>query len=183
MQIPTFTAAVLIGAALALAAGSAAADEADGCAHFSWDVSHELGVMKQSPQALAAAVKSDDNTAQMQTGRLYEVKLAPQGTVAFALAPGKPTRDESAHGGLVHFRVAAAGVYRISLSSGHWVDVVADGKFIKSRDFQGAHGCERPHKIVEFELPAGQPLTLQFSGAGAPAVLVAITAVDAPPAR
>ena len=77
----------------------------------------------------------------------------------------------------MHFRVTSAGAYRVSLSTAHWIDVVADGQLIKSRDFQGAHGCERPHKIVEYELPAGKELVLQVSGATAPAVLVAITAV------
>ncbi len=33
---------------------------------------------------------------------------------------------------------------------------------IASKDFQGRPGCDAPHKIVEFVLPAGTPLTLQF---------------------
>lgn len=181
MRIFGITAAALLGAVISLGAGSAVADEGEGCAHFSWDVSHELSVMKQSPQRLTAAVTSADNTAQLQTERLYELRLAPQSTVAYLLVPGKPAPDESTQGGLVHFQVAASGIYRVSLSSSHWIDVVADGRFIKSRDFQGAHGCERPHKIVEFELPADKPLTLQVSGAVAPSVFLAITAVPPPP--
>jgi len=46
---------------------------------------------------------------------------------------------------------------------------------VKSANFQGARGCERPHKIVEFDLPAGKDLTLQLGGAPDPSVLVAIT--------
>jgi hypothetical protein len=176
MRIRTITAAALIGTALALGGGSARADDTDGCAHFKWDVSRELAVMQQSPQAIAAG-KGADSTVQMQSERLYELKLAPQNAVTYAVVPGKPTLDDSAHGGLVHFRVTMPGVYRVSLSTAHWIDVVADGQLVKSRDFQGALGCERPHKIVEFELPAGKDLVLQVSGATAPSVLVAITAV------
>lgn len=40
-----------------LVAATASAAEVDPCACFTWDVSHELAVMKQSPQAMAAAVK------------------------------------------------------------------------------------------------------------------------------
>jgi len=37
--------------------------------------------------------------------------------------------------------------------------------------------CERPRKIVEFDLPAGRMLTLQFSGSSDPEVVMAITAI------
>lgn len=183
MRIVTFTTAALLGAALTLGGGAAIADETISCAHFSWDVSHELAVLRQAPEELTAAVKAADSAPSIQTERLYELKLAPQGSVSYAAAPGKPAADDGAHGGLVHFRVATAGVYRISLTTRHWIDVVAGGQIIKSRDFQGARGCERPHKIVEFELPADKQLILQFSGAAAPSLQVSITAVAAPPAH
>jgi hypothetical protein len=161
---------------MVLGTAGAIADEADGCAHFTWEVSRERAVMQQSPQAITAGTGADSMVL-LQPERLYELKLAPQNTVAFAVPPGKPTLDDSARAGLVHFRVTTAGAYRVSLSTAHWIDVVADGELVKSRDFQGAHGCERPHKIVEYQLPAGKELVLQVSGAPAPAVLVAITAV------
>jgi hypothetical protein len=135
--------------------------------------------MKQAPQPATAAVKPA-GAALIEIERLYELKLAPQASVTYVLAPGKPTLDDSAQGGLVQFRADKGGVYRISMTSGHWIDVVADGKFIKSRDFQGARGCERPHKIVEFDLPADTTFTLQFSGAAASTVQMTITAVPAP---
>jgi hypothetical protein len=179
MGMHAFKPAALFGVVLLTAAGAALGEEAGGCSHFSWDVSHELAVMQQAPQPLTAAVKAGDPPVQLLTEHLYELKLAPQASVGYAVPPGKPTLDDSAKGGLVHFRVASAGVYRVSLTTGHWIDVVADGQFIKSRDFQGSRGCERPHKIVEFELPAGKDLTLQFSGGTASSVLVSITAVGA----
>jgi hypothetical protein len=175
---PCVRCALLAG--LLIAAAPALASETDGCNHFTWDVSHELAVMQQSPQAVTAAIKPGDGAAELQPDRLYELKLAPQGGVTYLLAPGKPTLDDSAQGGLVRFRVPTAGVYRVSLTTGHWIDVVADGQFIKSKDFQGSRGCERPHKIVEFELPAAKELILQFSGGTSSNVLVSITAVGAP---
>jgi hypothetical protein len=95
--------------------------------------------------------------------------------------PAKPPSDDGAQGGLVRFRVEQAGLYRISLASGHWVDVIAHDEAVVSRDHQGARGCEPLHKIVEFDLPAGSELVLQLSGARDTAVRVAITPVKREP--
>jgi hypothetical protein len=81
--------------------------------------------------------------------------------------------DERA--GLVQFHSDAAGRYRIALSTRHWIDVVDGANVIESRDFQGASGCERPHKVVEFDLPANRNLTLQLSRAPDSAVAIAVT--------
>jgi hypothetical protein len=110
------------------------------------------------------------------------VKLAGQSTVTFVAKPGKPTLNDGTHAGLVRFRVEKAGRYRVSISSGHWIDIADGRQLVSSRDFQGQRRCERPHKIVEYELPAGRDLTLQFSGSTDAQVIVAITAVSAPAA-
>ncbi len=59
--------------------------------------------------------------------------------------------------------------------AGHWIDVVDGEQLVKSKDFSGSRECARPHKIVEFELPANKDLVLQFSGATDSAVTTAIT--------
>jgi hypothetical protein len=65
----------------------------------------------------------------------------------------------------------------VSITSGHWIDIIDGAALVKSLDFQGRGGCERPRKIVEYELPAGRGLTLQLSGAKDAEVMIAITAV------
>ena len=164
---------------LPVSAGQATAgEEGDGCAHFAWNVAHEVALMKQSPQSITAGAKPGKEAPQIQVDKLYDVKLVGQGTVTYAVKPAKPTLNDSAQGGLVRFRVDKAGLYRVSITSGHWVDVVDGAEFIKSKDFTGARGCERPRKIVEFELPAGRDLTLQFSGSTDQSVAVVITPVS-----
>jgi hypothetical protein len=111
---------------------------------------------------------------------LYELKLAPQGTVTYSVKPAKPTLDDSTQGGFVRFHVAQSGLYRISITSGHWIDVIEGEQVIKSKDFQGSRGCARPHKIVEFDLPAHKDLVLQLSGSTDPSVTLAITPVAGP---
>lgn len=84
--------------------------------------------------------------------------------------------------GLARFRTEKAGRYRVAITSGHWIDIVDDGRLIKSRDFQGARGCERPHKIVEYELPGNRELTLQLSGSPDAEVVLSVTVVATAPA-
>jgi molybdate transport system substrate-binding protein len=171
------------GFALITTAGQAAsAADTDSCTRFSWDVARELAVMKQTPRAVAAAVKPGADVPRIETEKLYEVKLAGQSTVTFVAKPGKPTLNDGTHAGLVRFRLEKAGRYRVSITSGHWIDIVDGTQLVSSKDFQGQRGCERPHKIVEYELPAGRELTLQFSGSTDAQVIVAITAVSTPAA-
>ena len=149
--------------------------EEDGCSHFTWNVSHELVVMKQKPERVTAATKPGSQLPLLKLDHLYELQLSPQAGISFSAPPTKPTLSDSAQGGLVRIRVPKAGVYRVSSSSGHWIDVVSGQQILKSKDFQGSHGCERLHKIVEFVLPANTDLVIQFSGSTDASVAVAVT--------
>jgi hypothetical protein len=166
--------------ACALLAGfmyqSASAADVDGCTRFKWDVSRELAVMKQTPQSISAATQPGQNLPQLNVGTLYSLKLADEAQVTFAAGPARENRAPGARAGLVQFRVKKAGRYRVSITSGHWVDVVDGVQLVPAVDFQGHVGCERPRKIVEFDLPAEHPLTLQFSGSSDSEVVMAITA-------
>ena len=167
--------ALSIVAALILS-GPAVAQDKDPCTQFKWDVTHELAVMKQSPQPLVAALRAG-NVPQLELDKLYALKLASQASVTFVTKPAKAAPDDGAQAGLVRFRTTEAGRYRVSLTSAHWLDVLDGEKAVASRDFQGQRGCDRPRKIVEFELPAGHEFTLQFSGSTETEVVAAITAV------
>lgn len=158
-------------------AGSSAAVPADPCAAFSWDVSRERALFGEVPQKVAAGATPADAPA-ISPDRLYELALVPLAQVRFAAAPGKSPSTE-AHAGLATLSLPSAGVYRIALDQSSWVDVIARGTAIASRDFQGRPGCHAPHKIVEFELPAATPLTLQFSAGDAATLRVAV--LRAPP--
>lgn len=175
-------AAIFQSYGFALIGGGEAISTADGdpCTRFTWDVSRERAVMKQTPRTIAGAVMPGADVPQIEPEKLYEVKLADQSTVTFVAKPGKAPLTDGAHAGLVRFRVEKAGRYRVSITSRHWIDVVEGTQLVSSRDFQGQRGCERPHKIVEYELPAGRDLTLQFSGSTDARVIVAITAVSTP---
>jgi hypothetical protein len=170
-------AALLLGVLAAAASGEAPGDPADPCAAFSWDVSRERALFGQVPQKLTAGATPAGAPA-LSPDRLYELALVPLAQVHFAATPGKSPSPE-AHAGLATLSLPSAGLYRIAIDQSSWVDVIARGTAIASRDFQGRPGCHAPHKIVEFELPATTPLTLQFSAGDAATLRVAV--LRAPP--
>ena len=167
---------LLLGLSLTttLAAGVRLAHADDPCAAFTWDVRHERTLFGERPRPLTAGSTLAAAPAAV-TDQLYALKLTGQAEVTFPKAPGKSPRNEAAYAGLLRLTVGAAGVYRISLDQPVWVDVIANGSVVPARDHQGRPGCNAPHKIVEFVLPAGTPVTLQFSGGNVATAKVAVT--------
>lgn len=163
---------VLAVALQSLCAVAAVGD--DPCAAFSWDVHHERELFAGQPQTLPAG-RTVAAAPALLPDRLYELELSAQPEVTFAAPPGKKWPTEASYAGLATLTLGTAGVYRIALDQAAWVDVVAKGTPLRSRDFQGRRGCSAPHKIVEFVLPAGTPLTIQFSGGVVPALKVAVS--------
>jgi len=184
MELPVYSriAGVLVLIALSPLCGAAEPkDAATGCAAFTWNVVRELEVMRSRSTAVIAAANVADPEAKVELGRHYSVILRPQAEVRFALPPARAARDAAPRAGLLAFEVHTAGRYRIVIDSRHWIDVIANGRTIDSSDHQGAGGCESIHKIVEFELPAKTPLTLQLSGREDDSIGLAITPSPASP--
>jgi hypothetical protein len=153
-----------------------AKEGAGGCESFTWDVSHELDLLGKPAKAIAAGTDGK-KPVHLDLDQHYTVKLAPQGSVKFAIKPGKPQPDDGAQGGVFSFHTPKAGKYRVSITTGHWLDLVDGGLLVVSQDFQGQRGCEKVHKIVQFELSGNKDFVLQFSGATQPNLDVAITHV------
>jgi len=147
-----------------------------GCDAYTWDVSHELDVLSKPAISLNAG-SNMKTIAPVDLDKRYAVKLVPQSSVKFAAKVSKPALDDGAQGGMVSFRTGKAGKYRVSLTTGHWLDVVDGGNLVVSRDFQGQRGCEKVHKVVEFELTGNHDFVLQLSGGTAASVGLAITQV------
>lgn len=153
---------------------------AGGCEGFKWDVSRERALFATQPEKASAgldAVKITD----IEPGRLYELKLAPQEQVQLAAAPGKKSISDGASAGLLRFHVERDGQYRIALSHGFWIDVIANGAPLSSLDFSGSPDCAAPRKVVVYRLPAKQELLLQLSGNVEGSVRLSVTAVSDKP--
>jgi hypothetical protein len=146
----------------------------DPCSAYKWDVTEERAVFAQKAQS-AAGGRDAPSALVMKTKTLYNLALAPQGSVKFVVPPGKKALADGAFAGVVHLRVPSPGAYRVSLNQGFWVDVVGHQHLIEATDFTGAHDCNAPRKIVQYNLPAGEDLVLQLSGAVKDHVLIAVT--------
>src|SRR5258708_18880655 len=105
-MIRTCPAAVLLAIAGAAAAAPAFADDA--CVDFKWDVSQERMLFAGSATPLAAGADAK-SAAALQLNHLYEIKLAAQEQVSFAVTPGKTSPREGSHGGLASFKILCSG--------------------------------------------------------------------------
>jgi hypothetical protein len=175
--MPRFILPLLLAAVLAGVSTTSVLADAP-CTGFKWDVSKEHALFAGSAASLIAG-KNTASAPAIATDHLYELKLTPQTQVTFALPPGKTMLTDGAYAGLATFRVATPGAYRVAVDVPFWIDVVADGRLVATKDFQGQHGCDAPHKIVEYELAAGQPLVLQVSGSTNAVVRLTVTASPA----
>jgi len=146
----------------------------DPCAAFSWDVRHERDLFGKQPVDLASG-KAFADAPYLIPDRLYELELRAQPEVSFTAPPSRTWPEEASYAGLARLTVETAGVYRFALDQPAWVDVIAGGAVLQSRDAQGRVGCSAPYKIVEFALPAGKPLVLEFSASVTPSIKVTVS--------
>lgn len=147
---------------------------ADPCDGFTWNVAHERAVFA-TPAVPVAAASAAGPAPALDVDKLYDITLTPQDKVSFVLAPAKKALADGAFAGMVKLHIPNSGKYRVSMSEGFWIDVIADGKFAPTDDFTGAHDCRAPRKIVQYPLPAGD-LVLQFSNTNSASVRVTVTA-------
>lgn len=161
--------ALLVGI-LGLQGVALAADPCDG---FAWDVRVERALFARDAQPSIAGMDAE-HAPTLVTATGYSLALGPQGQVRFVAGPGKQSLPDGAHAGVVKVRLAHAGLYRVSLDVPAWIDAVAAGQLVPSRAFQGRAGCSAPHKVVEYDLPAGD-VWIQISGSMADHARVTVT--------
>jgi hypothetical protein len=164
---------------LAAALGSALPVLADeSCVDFKWDVSQERALFAGAAIPLAAATDRN-STPMLQLNHLYELKLAKQEQVSFAVTPANRSPRADSYAGLVSFKIPGSGSYRVAIDMPFWIDVVSNGALVAANDSQGQRGCSSPHKIVQFDLLGTRPFLLQLSNAAPASVRVTITATPA----
>jgi hypothetical protein len=157
-----------------LCAGAGPAIAADECTGFKWDVSKEHALFG-GPSVTLVAGKDTASAPNVAINRLYLLQLKPQGSVSFALPPGKKVPAEDAYAGLAVLKLDAPGNYRVSVDVPLWIDVVANGKLEPPVDYQGQQQCSAPHKIVEFDLSDATKFVLQISSSTTTNVRVTVT--------
>ncbi len=99
--------------------------------------------------------------------------LAVGAEAAFPVPPERAPKAETASGFVTLPAPAAAGAYHVSLSAKAWIDVVQDGKFVKSGAHTSDATCAQARKSVRFDLAAA-PVTLQISASDATSIVITI---------
>lgn len=146
---------------------------AQDCGASASEYANELVVMQSAASSIGAPASA--SPVPLELDRRYAISLDDQSKLRFRLEPGRGSRAANARGGIFSFWTRAAGRYRVSLTSRHWIDLIDGNSMVESRRHFGP-GCALIHKIVEFELPGERQVYLQLSGRDDVTVGLAITA-------
>jgi hypothetical protein len=94
------------------------------------------------------------------------------------MAPERAPRDKATNAGFLKIaKVAKPGLYAVSLSTNGWIDMVQDGKYLKTVAFSGATDCDNIRKVVRFEI-TDAPLLIQVTGVTADSIAIAVIPVS-----
>jgi hypothetical protein len=159
----------LAAIALVVAPGLAQAQEGSGCNAFKWPLDRERAALVRTDKA------SLPNGGALPYDAAITLQLQPFSSAGLPKAPERAPKSPSAFAG--HFTLAApakAGAYRITISSGGWVDVLDGGAYLHPIAFTGARDCEGARKSMKFDLPA-RPLALQVSGVSGDQISVVVS--------
>ena len=164
---------VLLALVGALGVSAASAEDAGGCAKFKWSIARERAAFAAADLPSLAP----GQTLPALPGAAL-LKLSPQSGVTFVRPPGKPPKASPAFAAVLPtIPVATAGTYQVTLSDEAWVDVVQNGREIRSSGFSGQPDCPGVRKSVRFSLGAA-PITLQISGAARDDIKVEIAPAE-----
>jgi hypothetical protein len=146
--------------AVAVAAGPrlAQAQEGSGCDGFRWPLDAERGALVRADKPSLA------NGGALAYTTATTLELQPLASAGLPKAPERAPKSPQAFAG--HFVLAAPskpGVYKVTISSEGWIDVLDGANYLRPTAFTGATACEGARKSVKFDLPS-RPLALQFSG-------------------
>jgi len=153
---------MLAFAAAAAAAQSPTASPAQKCAGMPPALSPELAAWTSKTKATAAIGPEGLGAARISIGKAIDARLSA-GTKVHLRDNAARAAEVGDNAGMFAFSVDRAGTYRVALGSGGWVDVLENGKAVKS----SAHGhgalCSGIVKMIDFPLKAGEHI-LQVEG-------------------
>jgi hypothetical protein len=152
-------------------AGPALAQEPAGCDKFKWPIDNERSLLASTNVVTVASGMS----VALPLPVAVTVALVPFADAKLPTAPERAPRLPASFAGFVKLSAPARdATYKVSLSSEAWIDVVQNGRWVKSQGFTGATACDGIRKSVKFELKA-EPFVIQLSNVAANSIRVAIT--------
>lgn len=163
-----------LAALLSAAAVVPAAADSDPCAAFKWPVTREKQAFAGTQLPI---LKSGAQYPGVMAGAT--VAMDPQDRVSYPVPPGHKPKSNPPHGAVINTApLAAGGTYQVTLSDEAWIDLVQNGKLLRSTSFTGAQGCPGIRKSVRFKVDQG-PLVIEISDAGAERINLDILPAEA----
>jgi len=152
-------------------ASACLAQEPVGCDKFKWPLDKERATLNGTdlPKVASGA------RASWPVPFATTVALVPFADAKLPMAPERAPKSPTSFAGFVEVPTPSkAGIYKITLSSEGWIDVIQNGQFVKSAAFSGATGCDGIRKSVKFDL-AAQPFTIELSSVPADTIRIAVS--------
>jgi hypothetical protein len=151
-----------VAAAACLLPLNAYAAEPGGCETFAWPIATELQWLKAADSETVAS----GTILKEPPAKAIALSLLPMDQVKFTADQSRRRKDadKTQFGGGVTFEnVGEPGIYQISLPVRSWVDVVQDGKTLKSAAHTSKTDCDGVRKSIRFAIGQG-PVTVEISG-------------------
>jgi molybdate transport system substrate-binding protein len=149
-----------------------AADSAQACTGFRFDVSKELKVFGSTPRSVTAATASP---ATIDVNQLYAVNLTEQSKVTFVTTPGKSTVADGSFAGLLKVTSPRGQTIRVTATEAAWLDIINGDRLIESTRHTGSGNCKVLRKVVEFTVAPHKPVIIQVSGSTEKQIKLAVT--------
>lgn len=150
----------LILFALCVSAAPMLAQEPVGCDKFKWPLDKERATLAGTDLPKLAS----GSRVKWPIPFATTVTLLPLADAKLPVAPERAPKSPDTYAGFIEVPPPAqSGTYKITLSSEGWIDVMQDGRRLKSLTATGATGCDGVRKSVKFELAAAA-FTVQLSG-------------------
>jgi hypothetical protein len=148
------------------------------CANYKTDLSREFAAWQEK----AVALQGSDCPAcavdhRVAIGQRTALKLLKSSAVHFPVAPEQKREREDAHAGMVTVEFKAAGRYRVSASTGVWIDLVKDAALVPSLAFEMQTQCKPIFKSVVWDVAEPGLYHIQLSGNSGDAVEVLVSSV------
>jgi hypothetical protein len=107
-------------------------------------------------------------------GQRIAFRLANTESITFAQKPSEQMPKQYVYSGMAAFRVQKDGTYSVMIGEANWIDVIQEGRTIRSLQMGPRLECVRYGKKIEFPLKAGTAI-VQFFGAPYDTVDVLVT--------
>ena len=145
--------------ALSVCTAPALAEEPIGCDKFKWPLDKERATLTGTDLPKLASGSS----AKWPLPFATMITLVPLADAKLPMAPERAPKSNDGFAGFIEVSAPKqSATYIVTLSSEGWIDLVQDGRRLKSITATGATGCEGVRKSVKFGL-AVAPFIVQLS--------------------